>query len=59
MNTESALGVISDKPLPGEQPVEIEDGEEAPKIQNMPARPFLKRKTKAVKLDKSQTKIKP
>ena len=52
---------IEDKPLhPGEQPpLELEEGEEAPKNPNVPARPFLKRKTKAVKIDKSQTKIKP
>jgi hypothetical protein len=52
---------IEEKPLvPGEQPpLELEDGEEAPKNPNVPARPFLKRKTKAVKIDKAQTKIKP
>ena len=49
INTESALGIISDKPLPGEQPpLEIDEGEDAPKNPNVPARPFLKRKTKAV-----------
>ena len=49
-----------EKPFPGEQPpTELEEGEDAPKDPNVPARPFLKRKTKAVKIDKSQTKYKP
>lgn len=55
----SAVAMISDKPLPGET-IDPED-DEAPKDRdpNLPARPFLKRKTKAVLVDKSQGKYKP
>ena len=58
---ESAMAFAAPPKIMQEQPVtETDDPEgEAPKDPNMPARPFLKSKTKAVKLDKSQTKYKP